>query len=997
MATITWRGDSGNWSSGLSWSLFREPVASDSVLLGGSGPYTVTVDVAAAAQDVTLTAVGAILDVKATLVLGGTLSLAAGTELVLAGTIVGGTIDSTGGVNGGFGTLDGTALVGGIGGAFLSDVTITAATATANVGTEFDIGGTVGLAAGSYDSTSFVIDLTAGSGTLGTAGTATVTFTATTTINLFEDASQLTFPPSGQTAALVGAGSMLNLGTIVSNFSNQNGGTLAISVASFVNDNLMSFAPLLLPEEGTFVVGYQQFQHGRVPIVGVLDWTQGYAATLEIGSASFVNNANLSIDGGTLDLTGAQFVNAGVVSLSDVSVQRITTDAQGVTSVQDVTLVTRLEVGAATVFDNTGAINADTIVFDGSVTLASLGTLHGALSFLGTLDLGGGTLDAGQYTQITLGGLIENGSIGPGVLVLDGATLDNVTIVSGGSVQSLGPITLIDPPASVTTVMLDATTTELRFSAGATSEISVIAGTTQVTDLIRVADGGTVVFGPAFSLSDDVAGSTLDVDGLGTLVHQGTISLDGATLRMTPTLDGGGTIVLADSAAVTLDALSATATVTIEFGAGPALLVLPGSGSFGVSFVGLHAGDVIDFTSISSVPDGQFGTGGAVQIGGTLLVQGASGANATLQSSGAADGLTFGMGTDAFGGTVLTVIACFAQGTRIATEGGEVAVERLRPGHIVRTHSGKLAAVRWVGYTRIDLARHPTPERAAPVRIRAGAFADGLPRRDLLVSPEHCLLIDDSLVPAFLLVNGATIARQDGLAEIIYWHVELDHHDVLLAEGLPAESYLDTGNRALFLGQAGVRSLHPTLVGAPDAAALLVWASSGCAPLRLDASVAHARLWARALALGWSQSDAPALRVLAHGRPLALVATDGGVRMRVPAEVTSLQVLSDSFVPAEIVSGSGDMRRLGIAVSAVRLAGRDVGPGALAIGWHAARAENWRWSDGAATIVVPRLTRAATLEIALAVGGLYWQPPPEPVADLSDWTQPSVGATFLAT
>ena len=271
MATITWRGDRGNWSSGLSWSLFREPVASDSVLLGGSGPYTVTVDVAAAAQDVTLTAVGAILDVEATLVLGGTLSLAAGTELVLAGTIVGGTIDSTGGVNGGFGTLDGTALVGGIGGAFLSDVTITAATATANVGTEFDIGDTVGLAAGSYDSTSFVIDLTAGSGTLGTAGTAAVTFAATTTINLFEDASQLTFPPSGQTAALVGAGSMLNLGTIVSNFSNQNGGTLAISVASFVNDNLMSFAPLLLPEEGTFVVGYQQFQHGRVPIVGVLD------------------------------------------------------------------------------------------------------------------------------------------------------------------------------------------------------------------------------------------------------------------------------------------------------------------------------------------------------------------------------------------------------------------------------------------------------------------------------------------------------------------------------------------------------------------------------------------------------------------------------------------------------------------------------------------------------------------------------------------------------
>ncbi len=152
--------------------------------------------------------------------------------------------------------------------------------------------------------------------------------------------------------------------------------------------------------------------------------------------------------------------------------------------------------------------------------------------------------------------------------------------------------------------------------------------------------------------------------------------------------------------------------------------------------------------------------------------------------------------------TGVFVVPCFVSGTLIRTTRGEVAVEDLRVGDLAVTSSGEKRPILWIGHRQIE---RPTPE-AWPVRIMAGAFGDNLPIRDLLLSSGHAVCVDmagEVFVPVGQLVNGSTIDWVE-VPEVTYWHVELESHDVLLAEGMPCESYMDAGNGA-FLGRAHSR------------------------------------------------------------------------------------------------------------------------------------------------------------------------------------------------
>ena len=159
---------------------------------------------------------------------------------------------------------------------------------------------------------------------------------------------------------------------------------------------------------------------------------------------------------------------------------------------------------------------------------------------------------------------------------------------------------------------------------------------------------------------------------------------------------------------------------------------------------------------------------------------------------------------------------CFAAGTRIERIDGLVRVEDLRVGDQVMTAAGSREPIVWIGQRTVNCARHPKPEKVWPVRVQAGAFGDNVPMRDLYLSPDHAVFVNDVLVPVKLLINGTSIARVRR-PSITYFHVELSRHEVILAEGLTVESYLDVGDRVNFQGGPHQSGCSPTSRRAPCA------------------------------------------------------------------------------------------------------------------------------------------------------------------------------------
>lgn len=180
------------------------------------------------------------------------------------------------------------------------------------------------------------------------------------------------------------------------------------------------------------------------------------------------------------------------------------------------------------------------------------------------------------------------------------------------------------------------------------------------------------------------------------------------------------------------------------------------------------------------------------------------------------------------GGNIVAAVACFREGTRIRTPHGDVAVESLRCGDHVVTAAGESRPLRWIGQCRVVCDRDKHPQQVWPVRIAQHALGPATPAADLYLSPDHAVFLEGVLVPAKYLINGTTIV-QTPVEAVTYHHLELDSHDVILAEGAPTETYLDTGDRAKFdcAGEpvtGGVVCPHP-------GHARFLWETASCMPL----------------------------------------------------------------------------------------------------------------------------------------------------------------------
>jgi hypothetical protein len=314
---------------------------------------------------------------------------------------------------------------------------------------------------------------------------------------------------------------------------------------------------------------------------------------------------------------------------------------------------------------------------------------------------------------------------------------------------------------------------------------------------------------------------------------------------------------------------------------------------------------------------------------------------------------------------------CFAAGTRILTACGEVAVEDLQEGDLaVGVRRARLAPVQWIGRRRVDLRAHPRPAEINPVRVRADAFGPGQPQRDLVLSPNHALYVDGHLIAVRYLLNGATIV-QEAWDSVEYFHVELDAHDVVLANGLAAESFLDVGNRAAFANGGQPMMLHPDFTCPEHARA--VWEAQACAPdlPRGDELTAlRARLLDRAASLGHQRTADPQLNVSAGGRVLVPERNGGQLSFSLPKDSGTIRLASRSVIPGDLRASGGDGRRLGIGVMALTLDGKAVplDDACFGDGWHKPE-QMVRWTDGEAWL---HTAGARSLTLTLLEDISYW-------------------------
>ncbi len=357
--------------------------------------------------------------------------------------------------------------------------------------------------------------------------------------------------------------------------------------------------------------------------------------------------------------------------------------------------------------------------------------------------------------QISAGGTLVNAAGGTiesrltGVYTSGIATIVNAGTIIGSSADAInmtgGGKLIIDPTASFIGTVTGGNTANLELSG---------------TNAATLTGIGTQFVG--FNTITVDAGSAWTLTGNNTIAAGQTLN-DFATLIVNGSFVDNG-VVNADPSTIMYDS-AVTGTGTIDIGAGSTVI-------FNAS---VASSITIDFLS----------TTGTIIENAPLLFN-----NPTIV------------------GTGTIIIACFAKGTRILTPRGEIAVETLREGDLVITAEGEDAPIKWIGTRKLDLRRHAHPQKAQPIRISAGAISHNVPSRDLFLSPDHALYLHDHLVPAKALVNRMSVT-QENWQSVSYYHIELDQHAVIFAEGTPVETYLETGNRDCFENANLPMALHP--------------------------------------------------------------------------------------------------------------------------------------------------------------------------------------------
>lgn len=499
-------------------------------------------------------------------------------------------------------------------------------------------------------------------------------------------------------------------------------------------------------------------------------------ATATIGSLTLEGAGDpiLALGANTLNVDGAVYIGAGGLTL-----------AGGVLNAAGQNI--KVQPGAA--LTGYGTVDAKEITYGGS----GAGTVEASGGVL-NLDLSGSTgTNYGLHLAINsaLGGTLNiNGSSTTTVHASTGISLtnaDQTLEISGGTLALGGLNAAVNGGATV------------ELAAGATLQeaTGMVLGANSALTGAGVVDVGAAGGGKYFSGDGTVTAT-------GELTFSHAVDPNGTTATAFDIANNGDSDLVFKGAVGTTSVDPSVTFAGTYSGTGVLDLSGAGDNAFHGVIDNFNAGDKI----ITPVQSGFLGNN---EVSVSLINPDV----VTVKSDGTTvDTLTFGNSTEAgdvfvSSGGVLETTYCFMAGTMIRTPDGEAAIETLKHGDLVVTADGAVKPVAWLGRQTISTV-FADPLRVTPIRVKAGALGENTPSRDLLVSPDHALLIDGALIQAGALVNDTSIMRETSVPKVFtYYHVELDDHLLILAENAPAETFVDNVERLAFDNWAEYEALYP--------------------------------------------------------------------------------------------------------------------------------------------------------------------------------------------
>ncbi|MFS8371711.1 Hint domain-containing protein [Acetobacter indonesiensis] len=695
-----------------------------------------------------------------------------------------------------------------------------------------------------------------------------------------------------------------------------NSGTIVVSAGGNTNSAVISSGGTITVSAGG-VAASTILSGGDLTVYGsAVDTTVNSGSTESVLSGGVASHQTVQSGGqvvvgnsGTLIQTGVNSLgqsgnwqNSGSIVVSSGGLV-----SGGVADGGGVTTILSGGVASGTVAGNSGTI----VVSAGGNTNSAVISSGGTLTFTG-----GGS---GSYTSLLAGGTLNIGS---------GTTYDNqhttsLTATSGAQINVLsgGVLTNADAAAFGNIVVSKGGMgQDIIISSGGGLWVAGIASDTSVNN-----GGGIAIASGGVSNNNNVnSGGKIYADsgsvlGLTSVSSGGSaIVASGATISDVVTIQDGGTATIWNNTSGTID--------------------LSGDTNHGLTISGLESGGTVS-TVISGWSGSAPGNSDSIDLPGVsadgasyaypsddqVVVTLANGNTITLNIPGVKN-TGFVLSDDGHGGASAEV--CFLSGSMIDTPNGDVPVENIRMGDTVIAYVHGVSqetTVTWAGTARAAVRSHLRDDEAGyPVRILKDAVSDGVPYKDMLITPEHCLFFDGRFIPARMLINGSSIFYDKSITTYDYYHIETEHHAVIKADGMLTESYLDTGNRRAFIQEGNLVSLRNTNQN---------WENDAAVPLCVERSFVEPvfrTLQARSVKL-FGEQDSVTTAQLTHNPDLHLV-TENGASVRpvrqeenvysfmLPPGTTSVRIVSRTARPSDIIGPFVDDRReLGVAIGTISL------------------------------------------------------------------------------